>query len=233
MPLRNLAVPAAVGAVIAGLIYAPAVVGLPRWTDACRIELISAIVLGAIVGVVSGPGNLRLFFGTISLFAALVVQASLSMWACGTPIVEEGYILTLIIGPGVFLMFPWLALLALLVDGAIAYAVLQRLRPAYRALAATVVLIGMTGGTTLLTAGPRLRPAPPSAASTCDAYFFFFDWFSSTAARMSALKAGSSIFSPSCKSIARRTLPSRLELKRRLGSFSEAPFANVSFTTAL
>src|SRR5437763_14904482 len=34
-------------------------------------------------------------------------------------------------------------------------------------------------------------------------------------------------------SIARRTLPSRLELKRRAGSFSDAPLAKVSFTTFL
>src|SRR3954453_18744057 len=34
-------------------------------------------------------------------------------------------------------------------------------------------------------------------------------------------------------SIARRTLPSRLELKRPAGSFSDAPLAKVSLTTAL
>src|SRR4029077_8125526 len=34
-------------------------------------------------------------------------------------------------------------------------------------------------------------------------------------------------------SIARRTLPSRLELKRRAGSFRDAPLAKVSFTTLL
>src|SRR3954471_8266827 len=34
-------------------------------------------------------------------------------------------------------------------------------------------------------------------------------------------------------SMARRTLPSRLELKSFAGSFSEAPLANVSFTTLL
>src|SRR5215471_1824787 len=34
-------------------------------------------------------------------------------------------------------------------------------------------------------------------------------------------------------SIARRTLPSRLELKRRVGSLSDAPFAKVSLTTLL
>src|SRR3982751_3429777 len=34
-------------------------------------------------------------------------------------------------------------------------------------------------------------------------------------------------------SMARRALPSMLELKRPAGSFSEAPFMNVSFTTLL
>src|SRR3954469_18812112 len=34
-------------------------------------------------------------------------------------------------------------------------------------------------------------------------------------------------------SIARRTLPSRLELKSPVGSFSDAPLAKVSFTTFL
>ena len=54
-----------------------------------------------------------------------------------------------------------------------------------------------------------------------------------TAWRTSAVKADSSTFSPSWMSIARRTFPSRLELKRRAGSFSNAPFAKVSFTTLL
>ena len=45
--------------------------------------------------------------------------------------------------------------------------------------------------------------------------------------------AFSSIFSPSRMSIARRVLPSRLELKSFAGSFSDAPFANVSLTTLL
>src|SRR3954452_15801971 len=48
---------------------------------------------------------------------------------------------------------------------------------------------------------------------------------------MSALKADSSTVSPSWMSIARRVFPSRLELKRRPGSFRDAPLANVSFTT--
>src|SRR4051812_38133802 len=54
-----------------------------------------------------------------------------------------------------------------------------------------------------------------------------------TAWRMSALKAASSTSSPSPMSIARRVFPSRLELKRRAGSFRDAPFAKVSFTTVL
>src|SRR5215207_7075933 len=59
------------------------------------------------------------------------------------------------------------------------------------------------------------------------------DMFSATAARMSAFKAASSMVSPSWMSMARLTLPSRLALKRRDGSASEAPLAKVSFTTDL
>src|SRR5438874_2390402 len=54
-----------------------------------------------------------------------------------------------------------------------------------------------------------------------------------TAWRTSALNADASIVSPSRMSIARRTFPSRLELKRRAGSSSDAPLAKVSFTTLL
>src|SRR5437899_3203773 len=54
-----------------------------------------------------------------------------------------------------------------------------------------------------------------------------------TAWRTSALKADSSTSSPSWMSIARRTFPSRLELKRRAGSFRDAPLEKVSFTTFL
>src|SRR5262249_12906058 len=70
-------------------------------------------------------------------------------------------------------------------------------------------------------------------------YFRFFENFDlrkllrATAWRTSALKADSSTSSPSWMSIARRTFPSRLELKRRAGSFRDAPLANVSFTTFL
>src|SRR5207249_7109843 len=54
-----------------------------------------------------------------------------------------------------------------------------------------------------------------------------------TARRISALKADASTSSPSWMSIARRTLPSRLELKRRAGSFSDAPLAKVNLTIDL
>ena len=69
--------------------------------------------------------------------------------------------------------------------------------------------------------------------------FAFFEGFDlpdllrATAWRTSALKADSSTSSPSWMSIARRTFPSRLELKRRAGSFRDAPLAKVSFTTLL
>src|SRR5688572_14973322 len=50
---------------------------------------------------------------------------------------------------------------------------------------------------------------------------------------MSAFNAFSSILSPWWKSMARRVLPSRLELKRPEGSSSAAPLAKVSFTAFL
>jgi hypothetical protein len=59
------------------------------------------------------------------------------------------------------------------------------------------------------------------------------DVFNATAARMSVFRASSSSLSPSRKSIARRVLPSRLELKRPEGSSNEAPLAKVIFTTFL
>src|SRR3954469_17402108 len=68
-------------------------------------------------------------------------------------------------------------------------------------------------------------------------FFAFFEGFDfpeplrAAAWRTSALKADSSTSSPSWMSIARRTFPSRLELKRRAGSLSDAPLAKVSFTT--
>jgi MFS transporter, MHS family, proline/betaine transporter len=57
-----------------------------------------------------------------------------------------------------------------------------------------------------------------------------YAWFARTAARISAFSAGAFTFAPSRKSIARRTLPSRLALKRPFGSSSEAPLGNVSLT---
>src|SRR5262249_12602091 len=62
---------------------------------------------------------------------------------------------------------------------------------------------------------------------------FLPEVFSATASRMSAFSARVSIFSPSWMSMARRTFPSRLELNRWEGSFSEAPLANVIFTWLL
>ena len=69
--------------------------------------------------------------------------------------------------------------------------------------------------------------------TTTSACVDYLDLFSATAARISALNAASSISSPSWMSMARRALPSRLELNRPDGSSSEAPLAKVSFTTAL
>src|ERR1017187_6957997 len=68
------------------------------------------------------------------------------------------------------------------------------------------------------------------------AFFAGFDLpelLRATAWRTSALKADSSTSSPSWMSIARRAFPSRLELKRRAGSFRDAPLEKVSFTTFL
>ncbi len=68
---------------------------------------------------------------------------------------------------------------------------------------------------------PRSWAALAPAAVASGARFFRADCaetFSATAARMSAFNAFSSILSPSWKSMARRVLPSRLELKRPDGS---------------
>src|SRR6185312_8625253 len=51
----------------------------------------------------------------------------------------------------------------------------------------------------------------------------FFEVFSATAARTSACSGFASILSPSRMSMARLTLPSRLELNRPAGSSREAP----------
>ena len=53
------------------------------------------------------------------------------------------------------------------------------------------------------------------------------------ALRTRSWSAATSTSAPSAKSIARRTLPSRLELKRPLGSGKDAPWAKVSFTAFL
>src|SRR5215467_6346012 len=54
--------------------------------------------------------------------------------------------------------------------------------------------------------------------------------FSATAARKRSFNAASLIVSPSWKSIARLTFPSRLELNRPAGSFNAAPLAKVTLT---
>src|SRR5882762_9550661 len=59
------------------------------------------------------------------------------------------------------------------------------------------------------------------------------DVFRATAARIRVFRAFSLTLSPSRKSMARLTLPSRLELKRPEGSFNAAPLANVILTTFL
>ena len=76
--------------------------------------------------------------------------------------------------------------------------------------------------------GRHWDPRPDPSGHLCA-----LDLFSVTAARMRALSASSSIVSPSRKSMARLVLPSRLELKRRDGSFKAAPLAKVIFTTFL
>ena len=79
------------------------------------------------------------------------------------------------------------------------------------------------------------RPRPPGRCRSRHGcrYFLALDVLRATAARKSAFSAFSLSFSPSWKSMARRTLPSRLELKRPEGSFNAAPLAKVIFTTLL
>ena len=85
----------------------------------------------------------------------------------------------------------------------------------------------------------RACRANPTFIAESRAYFFLAARcaraaaLAATAARMSCLKATTLIFSPSRMSIARRTFPSRLELKSFFGSSMEAPRAKVSFTTCL
>src|SRR4029079_2033409 len=59
------------------------------------------------------------------------------------------------------------------------------------------------------------------------------DSFRAAASRTRDLKARSLSLSPSKMSMARRTLPSRLELKRPEGASSDAALGNVSFTLSL
>src|SRR3954471_8633771 len=75
----------------------------------------------------------------------------------------------------------------------------------------------------------------PAGTNQLFAFPLDFDFapLSAIASRMSALNADASTSSPSWMSIARRTFPSRLELKRRAGSSRDAPLAKVSFTTLL
>src|ERR1700691_3236800 len=93
---------------------------------------------------------------------------------------------------------------------------------------------------------PQLSEGFDSAASLqaeTAGYFFlgldfvldpdFMARFRWTASRTRALRAGSLIFSFSWMSMARRMLPSRLELKSLAGSLSAAPLAEVSLTAAL
>src|SRR6185436_2126927 len=75
---------------------------------------------------------------------------------------------------------------------------------------------------------------PPAEVVRGEIYFFFAGRaFLATADFTSALNARASTSSPSWISIARRVLPSRLELKSRDGSGTSAPRAKVSFTTFL
>src|SRR2546422_9649288 len=72
-----------------------------------------------------------------------------------------------------------------------------------------------------------------AGASQCQARLDLPELLRATAWRTSALKADASTSSPAWMSIARRTFPSRLELKRRAGSFRDAPLAKVNFTMDL
>jgi hypothetical protein len=71
------------------------------------------------------------------------------------------------------------------------------------------------------------------AGFVAESYFFVVGVLRDAAAWMSFLKAASLRVSPSWMSMARRTLPSRLELKSLVGSARAAPLAKVSLTTAL
>jgi hypothetical protein len=88
------------------------------------------------------------------------------------------------------------------------------------------------------------RPSGPAAAAdrasranpqdiVCRERFDLPATLSAPAWRTSALKAVASTASPAWMSIARRVFPSRLALKSRAGSCSDAPLAKVSCTTSL
>src|SRR5205823_11962269 len=81
------------------------------------------------------------------------------------------------------------------------------------------------------------HPRPVQGRNSLGLHFFEgFDLpelLRATAWRTSALNSDASSSSPSWMSIARRTFPSRLELKRRAGSFRDAPLEKVSFTIFL
>jgi hypothetical protein len=90
-------------------------------------------------------------------------------------------------------------------------------------------LAGCQCTTTIAAQAEEMRPAPVIHLERFD----FADLLSEMASRTSAVNADASMSSPSWMSIARRTWPSRLALKRCAGSFSDAPLANVSFTALL
>jgi len=93
------------------------------------------------------------------------------------------------------------------------------------AIVHTAVATGGVGQVTSDVVAPRVRSAVVHLSR--------LEVFSFTAARTSAVSARSLTFSPWRKSMARRTLPSRLELNSPAGSLSDAPLANVVLTTAL
>ena len=83
---------------------------------------------------------------------------------------------------------------------------------------------------TMVARRPWTRRAPTGPANSCGdlAQRRALDSFRVTAARTRVFNAFSLIRSPSWKSMARRVLPSRLELKRPEGSFSAAPWRRSS-----
>jgi hypothetical protein len=80
---------------------------------------------------------------------------------------------------------------------------------------------------------PGTRAPPRRSAASPNAYPEALAWLNATAERMRAAKACSSTSSPSCTSMARRLLPSRLALNRPDGSSRAAPWRKVSLTAFL